>query len=283
MRYLKLFNSKKERNDAITAGLLSVNSVTIWGIDAVSTGDGKVEYGVGNGAHQLDLGEEDNHIVYDDNDPVIEYILTCVYNVNTTDEILLYGDENCGVVYIPSNITEMIIDGIKLDETPNTYRFETPGEHTVIYKLSSPEIENRMFWPNNSLSISSIIIGDSITSIGRSAFESCFELTSITIPNSVTSIGDSTFSGCSGLTSITIPDSVTIIGDGAFSECSGLNSITIPNSVTSIGSGVFDYCSELTSINYEGTTTDWEAINKNDWNDSSSITTIHCSDGDITL
>ena len=53
------------------------------------------------------------------------------------------------------------------------------------------------------------------------------------IPNSVTSIGRIAFDGCSGLTSITIPNSVTRIGPGAFSDC-GLTSVTIPESVISI-------------------------------------------------
>ena len=88
----------------------------------------------------------------------------------------------------------------------------------------------------------------SVTSIGGSAFSSCFDLTSVTIPNSVISIGDYAFEVCSGLTSITIPNSVTSIGDCAFVRCSGLTSITIPNSVTSIGNGAFYYCSSLTSI-----------------------------------
>ena len=81
----------------------------------------------------------------------------------------------------------------------------------------------------------------------RGAFYNCTGLTSVTIGNSVTSIGDRAFSGCSGLTSITIPDSVTSIGEWAFSGCSGLTSITIPDSVTSIGDRAFESC-ELTSI-----------------------------------
>ena len=66
----------------------------------------------------------------------------------------------------------------------------------------------------------SIIPADgSVTSIGRTAFHDCTELTSITIPDSVTSIGNSAFSGCTGLTSITIPRSVTSIGEYAFNLC----------------------------------------------------------------
>ena len=66
-------------------------------------------------------------------------------------------------------------------------------------------------------------------------FNSCSSIKSVIIENSVTSIGDYAFDGCSSLTSVTIPDSVTSIGDGAFFGCSSLASVTIPDSVTSIG------------------------------------------------
>ena len=48
------------------------------------------------------------------------------------------------------------------------------------------------------------------------AFYNCSGLTSVTIGNGVTSIGNYAFSGCSGLTSVTIPDRVTSIGNYAF-------------------------------------------------------------------
>ena len=70
----------------------------------------------------------------------------------------------------------------------------------------------------------------------------------VVIPNSVTSIGSSAFSGCSGLTSITISDSVMSIGNNAFSGCRGLTSITISDSVTSIGNCAFRYCEKLQDI-----------------------------------
>ena len=100
----------------------------------------------------------------------------------------------------------------------------------------------------NCTELTSIVIPNSITSIGRSVFEACTSLTSIEIPNSVTSIGIDAFSGCTGLTSIVIPDSVTSIGGDAFEGCTSLTSIEIPDSVTSIGSSAFFGCSGLTSI-----------------------------------
>ena len=102
--------------------------------------------------------------------------------------------------------------------------------------------------------LTSVTIGNSVTSIGASAFKNCSGLTSVTIPNSVTSIGRDAFEYCSGLTSVTIGNSVTSIGDFAFLDCSGLTSVTIPNSVTSIGGYAFSFCSGLTSIQCDALT-----------------------------
>lgn len=95
-----------------------------------------------------------------------------------------------------------------------------------------------------------------VTNIYSYAFENT-EITDVIIPNSVTSIGNSAFYNCGKLTSVTIPDSVTSIGSSSFWGCSGLTSITIPDSVTSIGSSAFDSCPNLQyntfgKINYLG-------------------------------
>jgi len=96
----------------------------------------------------------------------------------------------------------------------------------------------------NATGITSLTIGNSVTTIGTNAFSNwqhqpLSSLTSLTIPNSVTTIGNVAFYGMSSLTSLSIPNSVTTIGGYAFYGMSSLTSLSIPNSVTTIGYGAF--------------------------------------------
>ena len=87
-----------------------------------------------------------------------------------------------------------------------------------------------------------------MTNIDSWAFYNCQALTSVTIGNSVTSIGEGAFNKCPNLTSINIPQSVTNIGNKAFVGCTGLTSITIGNSVTTIGEKAFSGCDRIQFI-----------------------------------
>lgn len=119
--------------------------------------------------------------------------------------------------------------------------------------------------------LSSVILPDSVRSIGTYAFQNCSNLTSINIPNGVTSIETNTFNGCSSLTEIIIPDSVTSIAYNAFTDCntvktlvtgngltsldylpitSALESITIGDSITEIDSRKFEGFTNLTSVTF---------------------------------
>ena len=122
------------------------------------------------------------------------------------------------------------------------------------------------------------------------AFRGCYGLTSVEIGNSVTSIGNTAFYGCSSLShliiedgekeltiqsgifykcpitslylgrnlsnyndfkslkTLTIGSSITSIGSSTFSNCTSLTAVEIPNSVTSIYSSAFYGCSNLTSV-----------------------------------
>ena len=140
-------------------------------------------------------------------------------------------------------------------EAANTYIGAAYGLQLEYEELEDGTVEITKFVSSSSTDIElpSVIDGKSVTSIGYRAFnaddiEACSNLTSIIIPDSVTRIGVSAFSGCTSLTSITIPDSVTSIGGSAFYKCTRLTSITIPESVTSIEDWAFYNCTSLASI-----------------------------------
>jgi hypothetical protein len=100
----------------------------------------------------------------------------------------------------------------------------------------------------NQYTLTSVIIGNDVTSIPYAAFQDCTELTSVALPNSLTTIETYGFLRCYSLTSITLPDSLTLIGSVAFANCSSLTTIALPNSVTTIGNEAFSGCTSLTSI-----------------------------------
>ena len=103
-------------------------------------------------------------------------------------------------------------------------------------------------WKDYRDNITSVVIGDGVTTIGKNAFYLLKVLNSpVTIPSGVTSIGEQAFRKCEALPSVTIPAGVTSIGNYAFQKCESLTSIIIPNSVTTIGNNAFS-SSGLTSV-----------------------------------
>jgi len=102
----------------------------------------------------------------------------------------------------------------------------------------------------NCPNITTLTIGDSVTTIPNYAFTECTRPTSLTIPTSVTSIGDKAFYGCTGLTSAVVPNSVISFGEEVFTNCSGLTSVVIGNKVPSIGNNTFKNCDHLANITF---------------------------------
>ena len=97
-----------------------------------------------------------------------------------------------------------------------------------------------------------MVIPNSVTTIGISAFENCSSMTSVSLSNSITVINDNTFSGCSTLESVIIPKGVTTIGYNAFANCYGLASVTIPTTVTSLPYYAFENCYHISSLTLTG-------------------------------
>ena len=107
----------------------------------------------------------------------------------------------------------------------------------------------------NGSAIVSILIPNSVESIGNKAFYWCSSLASVSLPMSLTSIGDSAFSGCSAMAcDLILPAKLQTIGQYAFNACSKLTgSLTIPDSVVSLGEYAFSKCSGFTGTLTFGT------------------------------
>ena len=121
---------------------------------------------------------------------------------------------------------------------------------SVVLPDSITSIGEKAF--NGCESLTSVLFGKNsqLSSIGPGAFNYCYSLESITIPESVTNIGSDAFIYCYGLRSVTFGENsqLTSIGDGAFNWCESLESITIPASVTSIGEWAFVECYRLVEV-----------------------------------
>ena len=135
----------------------------------------------------------------------------------------------------------------------------------------------------NHLTITSLILPQTLIRIGDYAFTNCNIFTSIDLPSSLESIGQNVFPSNSLPPSIvdqgvkylgnsenpylvlwdgtditpstyTVNEKCKIIYYSAFSNCSGLTSITLPSSLTSIGSQAFRNCSGLTEVDLSNCT-----------------------------
>ena len=107
--------------------------------------------------------------------------------------------------------------------------------------------------------VKKVVIEDGVTSIGKYAFNNCWNLTSITIPGNVKSIGEGAFYSCNNLTDVTLQDGVKSIGRSAFIWCNNLTNIVLPNSVTSVGFFAFKDCTSLTSITIPSSVTSMDS------------------------
>ena len=187
------------------------------------------------------------------------------------EKLKYYGDKDI----IPSPASYFTVNSTGETITGLTDTGKTQTELVIPYEINGKKITSIEHDAFFYTLLTSIIIPNSVTSIGEYAFDMCSSLTSINIPNSITSIAPGVLSSCSALTKVNIPNSVTSIGSSAFIDCTSLASIDIPNSVTSIGSSAFVNCSSLTSIDIPNSVT---SIGSGAFNGCTNLT-IYCEQG----
>lgn len=190
--------------------------------------------------------------------------------VEPTDHAHAYGVDQlceiCGWAY-PENLYDFRFIGTG-DGYYNITSYSGNSENVIIPQKYNGKpikgIERSVF--DNHTELKSVVIPDTVTSLGYRAFGGCTSLVSVTIPGTMASIYTTAFENCTGLKSVvfedgaksldgfmgctnlesvTVPDSITTIGSNAFQNCSSLTSIRIPDGVTTVGAKAFDGCTGL--------------------------------------
>ncbi len=161
---------------------------------------------------------------------------------------LLKATKELSGVYAIKQGTTVVCDKAFMESVwrPGNSCFKFRSLKSIIIPNSVKSIGHYAFW--GCASLKSITIPVGVVCIGCGAFGNCSSLTRIEIPNGVNGINSFTFNGCGSLESVIIPDSVTSIGNAAFQWCSSLICITIPYSVTSIGDFAFGHCKSLVDV-----------------------------------
>ena len=132
-------------------------------------------------------------------------------------------------------VTPYKTDGFGANIISNTYK---DGQGVITFDGPVTNIGQEAFSGSN---ITSIVIPESVQTIGASAFHSCYELTSISLPENLKNIDFATFAYCSRLPKISIPHNVTSIGTSAFYGCPTLTTLYAnPTTPPSLGSSAFE-------------------------------------------
>ena len=154
-----------------------------------------------------------------------------------------------GVYYNITSTTNLTVGVTYRGESPLSYegyKGSVVIPDSVVYNGKTYSVQSINFHAFYLSKVTSVTIGNNVTTIEESAFESCTGLTNVKFGSRVCHIEDEAFSYCTSLKSVTFPKYLMSIGNEAFYNCS-LKSVTIPKWVTSIGKDAFWGCG-LTSI-----------------------------------
>lgn len=137
----------------------------------------------------------------------------------------------------------------------NGLRYQTNSKNTAV-NVVAPKTGNTYVGDIEvPATVTSTTYGElPVVGISSSAFADCDMLTSLILPESVTSIGDYAFDSCSKLTKIEMPG-VKTIGHWAFRYCTSLENVNFPEGLESIGNYCFDHNLTMTEIDLPSTVT----------------------------
>lgn len=119
----------------------------------------------------------------------------------------------------------------------------------IIIQDGCTTISNGAFTCNHGLrNLSSVVIPDSVVTIGEYAFLQDENLISVILGTGLKTIKMFAFDSCTNLDNIVLLDGITEIGYGAFRYCYSISNIFIPDSIVNIRKDAFSGCRSLQLI-----------------------------------
>lgn len=157
-----------------------------------------------------------------------------------------------------------------------------------------------------------ISIPDSVTRVNQAAFRGCTALeytvygnakylgneknpyvvlvqaneqfiTTCAAHSSTKALAGAAFADCTALTDVAVPEGILHLGSYLFYRCTALVNVNLPHSLSTIGTAALSDCSALVGIYYNGTTAEWDALEKQTaWDFGLGHYSVFCNDGTLT-
>ena len=128
----------------------------------------------------------------------------------------LYWRSFGNITGIVPGLDTFVVDGIYYCSMNGTTAMVVANENVEGYYTGDVVIPSTVTYQGTTFDV---------VAIDDNAFDGCYDLTSVVIGENVTSIGEQAFQGCSGLTSVTIGSNVASIASKAFSYCNALTTV----------------------------------------------------------
>lgn len=126
----------------------------------------------------------------------------------------------------------------------------TSNTKCIIIGEGITHIGDYAFFSFHDISTHTLILPDSLESIGDAAFRSCKYLEDFKIPSNLKSLGKQCFADCGELTVIELPEGFETLNSSAFSNCHALKKVSFPSSIKLIDTMAFENCSRLTTLEF---------------------------------
>lgn len=196
------------------------------------------------------------------NCPNVNEIIINSKTINFANDVFL--DSQLVDVYYNGNVEDWLTHSFTTYKSnpmycaDNCYMKNSGDDYYLVTKLEIPnQVKSvKKFQFYGFKNITSIIVPDSVESIGQAAFGECNSLQSITLPfigsrfaglfelnykdlsipqslkeiivTKETSLGSYAFEGCYNITTLVLPDTLKYINGGALKDCTSLQYLTIP-------------------------------------------------------